>query len=100
MDLPVELVGLLKHAGIDGKTLTWDLHVNSSAISVKLMWIKSEKPVEKQDKLPARPRKRNASLLPPGKEMLNASTSGRRKGMKPLVTVKHVLKHRQTTVIS
>jgi hypothetical protein len=44
-------------------------------ISVKLMWIKSEKPVEKQDKLPARPRKRNTSLLPPGKEMLNASTS-------------------------
>jgi hypothetical protein len=34
------------------------------------MWIKSEKPVEKQDKLPARPRKRNTSLLPPGKEML------------------------------
>jgi hypothetical protein len=46
-----------------------------------------EKPVEKQDKLPARPRKRNTSLLPPGKEMLNASTSGRRKGIKPLVTV-------------
>jgi hypothetical protein len=34
-----------------------------------------------------------------GVEMLNASTSGRRKGMKPLVTVKYVLKHRQTTVI-
>jgi hypothetical protein len=81
MDLPVELVGLLKHAGINGNNLTWDLQVNSSAISVKLMWIKAEKPVEKkQDKLPARPRKRNTSLLPPGKEILNASTSGRRKG--------------------
>jgi hypothetical protein len=45
MDLPVELVGLLKQAGIDGKKLTWDLQVNSSAISVKLMWIKAEKPV-------------------------------------------------------
>jgi hypothetical protein len=29
MDLPVELVGLLKHAGIDGKKLTWDLQVDS-----------------------------------------------------------------------
>jgi hypothetical protein len=47
MELPVELVGLLKHAGIDGKKLTWDLHVNSSAISVKLMWIKADKPVVK-----------------------------------------------------
>jgi hypothetical protein len=47
MELPVELVGLLKHAGIDGNILTWDLQVNSSAISVKLMWIKAEKPVEK-----------------------------------------------------
>jgi hypothetical protein len=45
MDLPVELVGLLKHAGIDGKKLTSDLQVNSSAISVKLMWIKAEKRV-------------------------------------------------------
>jgi hypothetical protein len=52
MDLPVELVGLLKYAGIDGEKLTWNLQVNSSAISVKLMWI----------------------------------------------NVKHVLKHRQTTV--
>ena len=47
LDLPVELIGLLKHAGIDGKKLTWDLQVNSSAISAKLMWIKAEKPVEK-----------------------------------------------------
>jgi hypothetical protein len=47
MDLPVELVGLLKHAGIDGGKLTWNLQVNASAISVKLMWIKAENPVEK-----------------------------------------------------
>jgi hypothetical protein len=41
------------HAGIDGKKLTWDLQVDSIAISVKLMWIKAEKPVEKtgQDQL-------------------------------------------------
>jgi hypothetical protein len=51
MDLPVELVGLLKHAGINGKKLTWDLQVNSSAISVKLMWIKAGKPVEKTGKV-------------------------------------------------
>jgi hypothetical protein len=36
MDLPVELVRLLKHAGVDGKKLTWDLQVNASAVSVKL----------------------------------------------------------------
>jgi hypothetical protein len=41
MDLPVELVGLLKHAGIDVKTLTWDLHVNSSAISVLSCFVDS-----------------------------------------------------------
>ena len=62
------------------------------------MWIKAEKPVEKQDKLPDRPRKRNSSLLPPGKDTLNASTSGRPKGTKSFVTAKYVLKHRQTTV--
>jgi hypothetical protein len=27
MNLPVELVGLLKHAEIDGKKLTWDIQV-------------------------------------------------------------------------
>jgi hypothetical protein len=58
MDLPVELVGLLKHAGIDGKTLTWDLQVNSSAISVKLMWIKAEKPVEKTGKVTSQAQKK------------------------------------------
>jgi hypothetical protein len=49
-NLPVELAGLLKHAGIDGKKLTWDLQVNSSALSVKLMWIKAAKPVEKNSR--------------------------------------------------
>jgi hypothetical protein len=47
MDLPVELVGLLNHSGINGKKLTWDLQVNSNAVSVKLMWIKAAKPIEK-----------------------------------------------------
>jgi hypothetical protein len=58
MDLPVELVGLLKHAGIDGKKLTWDLQVNSSAISVKLMWIKAEKPVEKTGQVTSQAQKK------------------------------------------
>jgi hypothetical protein len=44
-ELPVELVELLKHAGVDGKKLTWDLQVNASAVSVKLLWIKAEKPI-------------------------------------------------------
>ena len=47
MDLPVELVQLLKHAGIDGQKLTWDLQVNSNAVSVNLVWIKAGKPVDK-----------------------------------------------------
>ena len=47
MDLPVELVQLLKHVGIEGQKLTWDLQVNSNAVSVKLEWIKAGKPVEK-----------------------------------------------------
>ena len=54
MDLPVELVGLLKHAGIDGKILTWDLQVNSSAVSVRLVWIKAAKPVEKTGEMTSR----------------------------------------------
>ena len=45
MDFPVELVELLKHADIEGKKLTWNLQVNASAITVKLIWIKAEKPV-------------------------------------------------------
>jgi hypothetical protein len=46
MDLPVELDQLLQHAGI-GQKLTWDLQVNSNAVSVKLVWIKAGEPVEK-----------------------------------------------------
>jgi hypothetical protein len=45
MDLPVELVQLLQHAGIEGQKLTWDLQVNATAVSVKLVWIKAGKPV-------------------------------------------------------
>ena len=52
MDLPVELVGLLKHAGVPGKKLTWDLQVNSSAVSIKLMWIKAEKTGEITSRAP------------------------------------------------
>jgi hypothetical protein len=55
-------------------------------------------PLQKLEKLPARPRKRNTSLLPSGNETLNASTSGGRKGMKPLGTIQHTLKHRKTIV--
>jgi hypothetical protein len=44
MDLPVELVQLLQHAGIEGQKLTWDLQVNSNTVSVKLVWIKAGKP--------------------------------------------------------
>ena len=89
--LLVELVGLLKHAGMDGKILTWDLHVISNAVSVKLVWIKLLSPLKKQEKLSAGPRIRSTSHLPPGEETHNAWTSGRRKG-KPLVTTKLVFK--------
>jgi hypothetical protein len=58
MDLPVELVGLLKHVGIDGKKLTCDLQVNSNAVSVKLMWIKAAKPVEKTGEITNRVQKK------------------------------------------
>jgi predicted cobalt transporter CbtA len=40
-----ELVELLKHADIEGKKLTWNLQVNASAVTVKLIWIKAEKPI-------------------------------------------------------
>ena len=90
MDLPVELIELLKHAAVDGKKLTWDLQVNASAVSVKLIWIKAEKPIATIGEVTSAP-KRNTPLLPPGNETLNASTSGRRKGMKPLVILKLTL---------
>jgi len=47
MDLPVELVGLLK------------LQVNSSAISIKLIWIKAEKPVVKTGEVASQARYKN-----------------------------------------
>ena len=43
MDLPVKLVELLKHADVEGKPLAWNLHVNASAVTVKLIWIKTAK---------------------------------------------------------
>jgi hypothetical protein len=59
MDLPVELVQLLKHTGIDGKKLTWDLQVNSNAVSVKLVWIKAQK----KKHLSPSTRRRNAQRM-------------------------------------
>jgi hypothetical protein len=59
MDLPVELVQLLKYAGIDGKKLTWDLQVNSNAVSVKLVWIKAGKPLKKTGETTSRVQKKN-----------------------------------------
>jgi hypothetical protein len=70
LDLPVELVGLLKHAGIDGKILTWDLQVNSSAASVKLVWIKAAKPVEKTGEITSRAQ--NKKHLSPSTRRRNA----------------------------
>ena len=77
MDLPVELVGLLKHAGINGKKLTWDLQVNSSAISVKLMWIKAGKPVEKTGKVTSQAQKKKH--LSPSTRKRNALRISQRK---------------------
>ena len=93
MDLPVELVGFLKHAGVDGKKLTWDLH--ASAVSVKLIWIKAEISIAKTGEVASQAQKKKYLS---GNETLNASISGRRKGMKLLVTIKYTLKHRQTIV--
>lgn len=45
MDFPVELVELLKHADVEGKTLTWNLQVNTNTVTVKLIWMKAEKPI-------------------------------------------------------
>jgi hypothetical protein len=59
MDLPVELVQLLKYAGIDGKKLTWDLQVNSNAVSVKLVWIKAGNPLKKTGDTTSRVQKKN-----------------------------------------
>jgi hypothetical protein len=68
MDLPVELVGLLKHAGVDGKQLIWDLHVNASAVSVKLIWIKAEKPVAKTGEVTSQAQKKKYISPSTGKQ--------------------------------
>ena len=70
MELPVELVGLLEHAGINGKKLTWNLQVNSDAISVKLVWIKARKPVEETGETTSRPQK--SKHLSPSTKRRNA----------------------------
>ena len=76
MDLPVELVQLLKHAGIDGETITWDLQVNSNAISVKLVWIKAGKHVDKTGQTTSLAPKKSTFHLPPAEETPNVWTSG------------------------
>jgi hypothetical protein len=70
MDLPVELVGLLKHAGVDGKKFTWDLQTNASAVSVKLIWIKAEKPVAKTGEVASQAQKKK--YLSPSTRKRNA----------------------------
>jgi len=45
MDFLDELIELLKNADIEGNKLTWNLKVNASAVTVKLIWIKAEKPI-------------------------------------------------------
>jgi hypothetical protein len=37
MDLSVKLVELLKHGDVEGKKLTWNLQVNASTVTVKLI---------------------------------------------------------------
>jgi hypothetical protein len=88
MDLPVELVGLLKHAGVDENKLTWDLQVNASAESVKLIWNKAEKPVAKIGEVTSQaPKKR---YLSPSIRKRNAQriNQWKAKRKKPLVTPK------------
>jgi hypothetical protein len=43
--MAVKLVELLKHGDVEGKKLTWNLQVNASAVTVKLIWIKIENPI-------------------------------------------------------
>jgi hypothetical protein len=96
MDLPVELVQLLKHEVIDGQKLTWDLQVNSNVVSVKVVWIKSAKPADNTGETTSLAQKRSNSPLPPAEDTPNVWSSRRRKG-KPLVTIQLVFKHRQLT---
>ena len=62
MDFLDELVELLKHADIEGKKLTWNLQVNASAVTVKLIWIKAAKPIATIGKIDSQaPKKRHMS---------------------------------------
>jgi hypothetical protein len=98
VDLPVALVGNLKHAGVNGKKLTWDLQVNASAVSVKLIWIKAKKPVAKTGEIASQAHKKKyLSFHQETKCSTHQPVEGE-KGMKPLVTIKYTLKHRQTIV--
>ena len=73
MDLPVELVELLKHTDLEGTKSTWNLPVNASAVTVKLTWITAEKTTAtigeiasqapKKKHLSPSTRKRNAQRL-------------------------------------
>ena len=64
------MVGLLKHAGKDGKKITWDLQVNSSVISVKLIWKKVEKPYVKTGEVASQAQKKK--YLSPSTRKRNA----------------------------
>ena len=97
IDLPVELVQLLKHEGIDGQKLTWDLQVNSNVVSVKVVWIKSAKPAVNTGETTSLAQKRSNSPLPLAEETSNVWSSGRRKG-KPLVRMQLAYKDRQSTL--
>ena len=90
MDLPVELVQLLKHAGINGQKLTWDLQVNSNAVSVKLVWIKAGKPVDKTGETTSLAQKKKH--LSPSTRRRNAQRMDQWKAK-----IQLVFKHRQPT---
>jgi hypothetical protein len=81
MNLPVKLVELLKHGDVEGKKLTWNLQVNASAVTVKLIWIKIENPiatigevtsqVPKKKHMSPSTRKRNVQRLNQWKAKMN-----------------------------
>ena len=63
MDLPVKLVELLKHTDVEGKQLAWNLQVNASAVTVKLIWIKAAKPIATSGEISIQaPKKKHRSL--------------------------------------
>ena len=98
MDLPVELVGLLKHARIDGNILTWDLQVNSSAVSVKLVWIKAAKPVEKTGEITSWAQ--NKKHLSPSTRRRNAQRMDQWKANREAVGDNKTCVHTQTDDIN